>query len=80
MPLPRSRQELTLEAYSHGSEAFVVLKGRLVLENCEEARTRLHSISSSKIERYYIYLGLLDYIDSAGWGAMERALLGTPHV
>lgn len=61
---------LKIDAYRVESELLVILSGRLVLENCEASRNRLHSLVSPEITKYYVYMGHLDYVDSSGWGAM----------
>ncbi len=59
-----------MDAYQAGSEILVILKGRLVLDNCDVARKRLNDLLTEKIDKYYLYLGRLDFVDSAGWGTL----------
>ncbi|MBI3735919.1 tetratricopeptide repeat protein [Candidatus Sumerlaeota bacterium] len=70
MTIQDIKTSLFIDAYQSGSELLVILKGRLVLENCDGARKRLHTLLTDKIDKFYIYLGRLDFVDSAGWGAM----------
>ncbi len=65
-----AKHTLFVDAYQSGSELLVIMKGRLVLETCEAARKRLNGFLTEKIDKYYIYLGRLDFVDSAGWGAL----------
>lgn len=70
MSLSDSNSTILLDAYQSGQELLVILRGRLVLDNCEAARVRLHSVIDPKIDKYYLYMGELEYVDSAGWGTM----------
>lgn len=64
------RNALFIDAYKDGPEVLVILKGRLVLENCESARARLFEVLHSDIQKLYLYLGRLEFVDSSGWGSM----------
>lgn len=65
-----SKPRIALDAYQSGLNLMVILNGRLVLENCESVRTRLHGLLNPKVDKYYLYMGNLEYVDSAGWGTM----------
>lgn len=65
-----SKPRVLLEAYQAGLNLMVIVKGRLVLENCESIRGRMHNLITPKVDRFYIYMGALDYVDSAGWGTL----------
>lgn len=62
--------KIWIDAFQSGDELLVILKGKLVLENCEAARARLTTLLTERVQRVDIYLGRLEFIDSAGWGAM----------
>jgi anti-anti-sigma factor len=62
--------KILLDAYKSGGDILVLLKGRLVLTNCERVRKRLHELLSPEIAQIFLHLGQLEYVDSAGWGAM----------
>lgn len=70
MPKQDPRSALFIDAYKDGAEVLVILKGRLVLENCESARARLFEVLHSDIQKLYLYLGRLEFVDSSGWGSM----------
>lgn len=61
---------MLVDAYRSGPDVLVLLKGRLVLGNCEAARERLHKLIQPEVDRIYLYMRELDYVDSAGWGTM----------
>ncbi len=68
--MPSAKPSLAMEAFQAGSDLLVALQGRLVLENHETVRKRLHDLLDARVANYFIYMGRLDYVDSAGWGAM----------
>lgn len=68
--MAETKQALLIDAFQAGGEALVILKGRLMLENCDTARQRISEVLTESVETLYIYLGRLEFIDSAGWGAM----------
>jgi len=70
MAIQDSKTQLYIDAYQSGSEVLVILKGRLVLENESTARRRLQSLLTDKVDKLYLYLGRLEFADSAGWGAL----------
>lgn len=61
---------LLIDAYQDGGNLLVILKGRMVLENSEAVRARLHALVKPSVTNFYVHMGLLEYVDSAGWGAM----------
>lgn len=61
---------LFIDAYQSGSDLLIIMKGRLVIENCDRARKKLSEFLTGQVERYIIYLGRLEFVDSAGWGAL----------
>lgn len=61
---------LFIDVYQSGSDLLVIMKGRLVIENCDRAKKKLSEFLTGHIENYYIYLGRLEFVDSAGWGAL----------
>ena len=63
-------KEFELEAYRKGQELLVVMRGRLVLRFCQDVKTNLASLFSSQINRAYVYLGELTFLDSAGLGVL----------
>lgn len=65
-----SNTRLLLDAFRTGMRVLVATKGRLTLDNCEEVRKKLHELIDPKVDIFYIYMGELDYVDSAGWGAL----------
>src|SRR6476620_1474878 len=57
--------------YQTQNEVYIVLRGRIVLEDCERLRAAcMPAITRGEVERTYIDLGNVDYIDSAGLGLL----------
>lgn len=46
------------------------MKGRLVLDNCETIRQRLHDLLTPRVKKLYLHVKRLEFVDSAGWGMM----------
>lgn len=65
-----AKTSLLIDAYQDGGNLLVILKGRMVLENSETVRARLHALVKPPVKKFYIHMGLLEYVDSAGWGTM----------
>lgn len=63
-------KEFEIDAYRKGRELLAVLRGRLVLPHCPEAKSRLTSLLSQQVEQAYIHLGELLFLDSAGLGVL----------
>lgn len=61
---------ITLDAFQKDSSILAVLQGELVLQNCEGVRERLNALLTENVDAFYLYLGRLEFVDSAGWGAM----------
>lgn len=59
-----------IEAYRNGRELLIVLRGRLVLRHCGDAKTRLISLFTPQVDQIYLYLGDLEFLDSAGLGVL----------
>lgn len=63
-------RELEIDAYRKGAQLFFVLRGRLMLDNCQEAKTRISNLLTPQIDQVYLYLGELGFLDSAGLGVL----------
>lgn len=61
-------RELNIDAYRRDKELLINLKGRLVLDSCQEAKVRLGSFVNVNIDTVYVLLADLDFLDSAGLG------------
>jgi anti-anti-sigma factor len=59
-----------IDAYRKGRELFIILRGNLVLQHCQDAKTRLHGLFIPQIDQIYLYLGELSFLDSAGLGVL----------
>lgn len=64
------KAQLQIDAYRTKTDLLVELKGRLTLENSDTVRKRLHELIQGDIEKFYLYMGELEYVDSGGWGTM----------
>lgn len=59
------------QVYHTRNEAYIAFRGRIVLEDCERLRAAaIAAISRADIERVYVDLSQVDYIDSAGLGLL----------
>lgn len=65
-----NRSQLLIDAYRSRNDLLVELTGRLTLENSETVRKRLHELIEDQLEKFYLYMGGLEYVDSGGWGTM----------
>lgn len=65
-----NRSQLLIDAYRTRTELLVELTGRLTLENSDSVRKRLHELIEEPLEKFYLYMGGLEYVDSGGWGTM----------
>jgi anti-anti-sigma factor len=63
-------KEFEIDAYRKGSELFVILRGRLVLSYCQDAKARLGSLVTAQTEQFYLHMADLNFLDSAGLGVM----------
>ncbi|MGI8905604.1 MAG: anti-sigma factor antagonist [Candidatus Sumerlaeaceae bacterium] len=53
------------------SEVYIAFKGRIVLEDCERLRSAsIAAVSRGGVERVYVDLSQVEYIDSAGLGLL----------
>lgn len=62
--------EFEIDAYRKGRELFVVLRGRLVLSCCQDAKTRLSNLLTSQVDLLFLSMSELTFLDSAGLGVM----------
>jgi anti-anti-sigma factor len=62
--------QILIDAYRSPTKALVELRGRLTLGNSESVRKRLHELIAPNIEKYYLDMRELEYVDSGGWGIM----------
>ena len=76
MPSSASKSKFQIDAYQSGIELLVLLKGRLVLGTSENARERLHSLVDAKVDKFYLYLGGLEFVDSACARSIESEAAG----
>jgi anti-anti-sigma factor len=62
--------QILIDAYRSPTKVLVDLKGRLTLGNSEAVRKRLHELGEPGLEKYYLDMKELEYVDSGGWGIM----------
>jgi anti-anti-sigma factor len=62
--------EFEIDAYRKGHETLVVLRGRLVLTQCPDAKNRLNALFTHEVDRFYLLMRDLDFLDSAGLGVL----------
>jgi anti-sigma B factor antagonist len=62
--------EFEIDAYRNGRELYIVLRGRLVLSGCQDAKTRLGNLLTSQTDLMYLAMSELTFLDSAGLGVM----------
>jgi anti-anti-sigma factor len=65
-----NKSQLLIDVYRARTELLVELTGRLTLDNSETVRKRLHELIEDPLEKFYLYMGGLEYVDSGGWGTM----------
>jgi anti-anti-sigma factor len=59
------------QVFQTPTEVYIAFKGRIVLEDCERLRSAcIPSISRPGVERVYVDLSQVEYIDSAGLGLL----------
>lgn len=59
------------QVFQTPTEVYIAFKGRIVLEDCERLRSAcIPSISRAGVERVYVDLSQVEYIDSAGLGLL----------
>lgn len=58
------------QIFRSAADLFVQLKGRIVLEDCERLRGALVPAIGAGVERVYVDLAQVDYVDSAGLGLL----------
>lgn len=63
-------REFEIDAYRKGRELYLVLRGRLILSYCQEAKTRLVGLMNTQVEQVYVHLAGLNFLDSAGLGVL----------
>jgi len=59
-----------IDAYRKQRELLIVLRGRLIQDHCQDAKTRLVGLINPKIDQVYVHLGELAFLDSAGLGVL----------
>jgi anti-sigma B factor antagonist len=63
-------REFEIDAYRKDRELLIVLRGRLVLPQCQDAKTRLQNLFTPQVEQIYMHLPGLSFLDSAGLGVL----------
>ncbi len=63
-------KDLLIRTCVHQHEALALLSGRLVNENCELVQQQLRGLIVPPLRRVFIDLAGLEYLDSAGLGAL----------
>lgn len=61
-------KEFNIEVYRAGNDIMITLKGRLVLEHCTSAKSRLGGLIDDDVANVYVHLTHLEFLDSAGLG------------
>jgi anti-anti-sigma factor len=62
--------EFEFDVYRKDADLMVVLRGRLVLNQCQDLKIRLAHLLTAEIDRAYLHLGDLTFLDSAGLGVL----------
>lgn len=62
--------DFEIDAYRKSHDLFVVLRGRLILQYCHDAKTRLINLLTPQVDHVYLYLAELQFLDSAGLGVL----------
>ncbi len=65
-----NKTPLLIDVYRARNDLLVELTGRLTLENSDTVRKRLHELIEDQLDKFYLYMGGLEYVDSGGWGTM----------
>lgn len=65
------------QIFRSGSDLLVQLRGRVVLEDCERLRAAILPSIGPGVERVYVDLGQVDYVDSAGLGLLVGLKVAT---
>lgn len=61
---------MELEVYQLRTDLYLVLRGRVVLEECERLKSTCLPLMRKGVEQIYLDLSKVDYIDSAGLGVL----------
>lgn len=68
--------DFEIDAYRKDRELYVILRGRLVLSCCQDAKTRLGSLLTTQVDQFYLSMQELSFLDSAGLGVMVGLKMG----
>lgn len=60
--------EFEIDAYRNNAQILAVLRGRMVLQHCQDARARLNNLLSPQVDEFFLQLSGLEFLDSAGLG------------
>lgn len=63
-------KDFEMDAYRKDRELYVILRGRLVLSCCQDAKTRLNNLLATQVDQFYLSMAELGFLDSAGLGVM----------
>jgi anti-anti-sigma factor len=61
---------MEIETYQLRSDVYIVLRGRIVLEECDRLKSACVPLIRKGVEQVYIDLSKVEYIDSAGLGLL----------
>ncbi|MGB9691899.1 MAG: anti-sigma factor antagonist [Candidatus Sumerlaeaceae bacterium] len=61
---------MELEIYQLRSDVYILLRGRIVLEECERLKSACLPLIRKGIDQVYLDLSKVEYIDSAGLGVL----------
>jgi anti-anti-sigma factor len=59
-----------IDAYRKGGEVLALLRGSLVMNHCQDAKTRLQTLLRPPVDKIHIHLAELEFLDSAGLGVL----------
>ncbi len=62
--------QMELEIYQLRSDVYIVLRGRIVLEECERLKNNCMPLMRKGVDQVYLDLSKVEYIDSAGLGVL----------
>ena len=62
--------EMELEVYQLRADVYIVLRGRVVLEECDRLKSTVLPLIRKGVEQVFLDLSKVEYIDSAGLGVL----------
>ncbi|OPZ20356.1 MAG: STAS domain protein [candidate division BRC1 bacterium ADurb.BinA364] len=63
---------LTISVYKNEDTVYLAPSGRIIAENCAKLKRAGEVHFSSRLERFIVFMGEVDFIDSSGLGILVR--------